>query len=111
MRYGQNMFPIHELLTTSGQKIYVDRSMYPTFKYLLHFGELKNNHLEKDNQIIYERQLPHTLDSYGTRLTDYYEKMTETDYLPYDILIISDSITLNSTSLWKKESNNYYISK
>ena len=106
MRANQNFFDPQELCKLSGKKIYVDRSLSPTLKYLTTFGSATKWKTLEENEIFFQKQNYHTLGS--DRLFLRNDNIEKLDLSPYDLLITSESIINDDISSWVKVSNYVY---
>lgn len=106
MRFEQNFFDPQELCKLSGKKIYVDRSLSPTLKYLTTFGSATKWKTLEENEIFFQKQNYHTLGF--DRLFLGNDNIEKLDLSPYDLLITPESIINDDISSWMKVSNYVY---
>ena len=106
MRFEQNFFDSQELCNLSDKKIFVDRSLSPTLKYLTTFGSATKWKILEENEIFFQKQIYHTLGS--DRLFLGKDNVEKIDLSHYDMLIAPESIINDDISTWMKVSNYVY---
>ena len=107
IRAGQDFFDTEKLCKLSGKKIYVDRTLSPTVKYLMTFGEARKWKSSEKNNISFQKQIHHTLGADSQFLES--GKLENPEWSGYDVLIVSDPIINENGSIWKKNSNYIYL--
>lgn len=106
MRKGQNFFDLDELCKLTEKKIYVDRTLSPTIKYLTSYGTAKVWKEDINNQISFQKQIPHILDSNGHMEAT--RKVENLDLSFFDIAITTDLISVKNPSEWMNYSKYFY---
>ena len=106
MRKGQDFLDTKELCKLYEKKIYVDETLSPTLKYLTTCGTAKVWKKDINNQISFQKQTPHVLDSNGHM--EVTKKVENLDLSFFDIVITTNPISLKNTSDWKNYSNYFY---
>jgi hypothetical protein len=106
MRKGQDFLDTKELCKLYEKKIYVDETLSPTLKYLTTCGTAKVWKKDINNQISFQKQSPHVLDSNGHM--EVTKKVENLDLSFFDIVITTNPISLKNTSDWKNYSNYFY---
>ena len=106
MRKGQNFFDTDELCKLTEKKIYVDRTLSPTIKYLTSYGTANVWKEDIKNQISFQKQTPHILDSNGRMEAT--RKVENLDLSFFDIAITTDLISAKNSSDWMNYSKYFY---
>ena len=107
IRARQDFFETEKLCKLSGKKIYVDRTLSPVVKYLMTFGEARKWKSSEENDIFFEKQIPHILGADGQFLES--GKLENPELSGYDVLIVSVPIVNENGFTWKKNSNHIYL--
>jgi hypothetical protein len=106
MREDQNYFDLDKINTFKNQKIFIDKSLFPSLKYFSLFGESKNYNFFKYNQISNEKQSYHYLGKHGQFV---HSRKSPKDTAVYDVILSSTWTPPKKTNEWKKLSNFIYL--